>query len=205
MRANRRRREARIAAPTLRLALLALCVLCGIFLGQALVKTVPYETGRELRDYLAAYLQLEESSVQGAVFAAALLYLPELLFAFLLGFTAAGTVLLPVTAVIFGCRLSFSVCCLTAALGKTGIWAALAAAGIRCAVTLPCFFLMAVPALGASAARAASSFGRGRRIRPDRSLWLRFLILFAAAAAGMCVDLLVSPHLLGRVLEYLLS
>ena len=125
-----------VQLPTLpRLLLLALFFLAGVLLGQVLSGRVPDTTGDELRRYP--------------------------LFAFLLGFASIGVVLLPCVTAAYGFFLSFSVCCFTAAFGVDGVLLALAVFGLRCLVTLPCYFLLAAASWGTSAGLAAVSFGRG--------------------------------------------
>ena len=191
------------------LLFLAVCFAGGVILGQVLAARVPGETGAELRQYLNDYVQLSgESSVSpGTVLSTVVLYFRYPLLAFLLGFASIGVVLLPVTAVAFGFFLSFSVCCFTATFGADGVLLAVAVFGLRCAVTLPVFFLLAVPSLGTSAALASLSFGRGRRcaaVTYGRVWWRRLAVCGAVLLAGVCVDLLCSPWLLrfmlGRIL-----
>lgn len=147
-----------------RLLFLAAFFLGGVILGQVLAGRVPDETGRELSRYLESYLSLEDGNLTpGSLWAALLLYGRYPLLAFLLGFASIGVVLLPLTTAAFGFFLSFSVSCFTAAFGREGVLLALAVFGLRCAVTLPCYFLLAVPALGTSGALASLSLGRGRR------------------------------------------
>ena len=69
-------------------------------------------------------------------------------------------VLLPCVTAAYGFFLSFSVCCFTAAFGVDGVLLALAVFGLRCMVTLPCYFLLAAASWGTSAGLAAVSFGR---------------------------------------------
>ena len=143
-----------------------------------------------------------------AVLSAAVIYFRYPLLAFLLGFTSLGVLLLPCATVAYGFFLSFSVCCFTAAFGADGVLLALSVFGLRCAVTLPCYFLLAVPAWGTSAALASLSFGHGRRAAPvvyGRSCWGRFGGMTVALLAGMCVDLFLSPWLLRLILERILG
>ena len=124
------------------------------------------------------------------------------------GVHLAGVLLLPCATVAYGFFLSFSVCCFTAAFGSDGVLLALAVFGLRCAVTLPCYLLLAVPAWGTSATLASFSFGRGRRAAPvvyGRSCWVRFGGVMAALLTGMCVDLFLSPWLLQLILERILG
>lgn len=196
-------------SPLPRLLFLALSFLGGVILGQVLAGRVPAAAGGELSRYLTDYLHLDggaEQPVKTAL-STAVLYFRYPLLAFLLGFASVGVVLLPVTAAAFGFFLSFSVCCFTAAFGPEGVLLALAVSGLRCAVTLPVFFLLAVPSLGTSAALASLSFGRGRRCAPvtyGRACWLRLAACGGVLLAGVCVDLSVSPWLLRLALERIL-
>lgn len=194
------------SAPLPRLLLLALFFLGGILLGQVLSGRVPDATGDELGRYLTDYLCLDDGTERtaGAALSAAVIYFRYPLLAFLLGFTSLGMLLLPCVTAAYGFFLSFSVCCFTAAFGTDGILLALAVFGLRCAVTLPCYLLLAVSSWGTSAALASLSFGKGRRAAPviyGRSCWLRFGCVMAVLLAGMCLDLFLSPWLLRLVLE----
>lgn len=196
--------------PLSRLLLLALCFFLGVIFGQVLAGRVPDATGDELTRYLTDYVQLsgEPDLTARTVLSAAVIYFRYPLIAFLLGFASVGVVLLPCVTVAFGFFLSFSVSCFTAAFGSDGVLLALAVFGLRCAVTLPVFFLLAVPSWGTSAALATLSFGRGRRCAPvdyGRSWWLRLVVCSAVLLAGVCVDLFISPWFLRLMLERILA
>ena len=198
------------SAPLPRLVLLALFFLGGVLLGQVVSGRVPDATGDELGRYLTDYLRLDGGTERttAAALSAALIYFRYPLLAFLLGFTSLGVLLLPCATVAYGFFLSFSVCCFTAAFVSDGVLLALAVFGLRCAVTLPCYLLLAVPAWGTSATLASFSFGRGRRAAPvvyGRSCWVRFGGVMAALLTGMCVDLFLSPWLLQLILERILG
>ena len=187
--------------------LLALFFLCGAILGQVLAGRVPGETGLELRQYLEDYVRLGGEVSPGAAVSAAAVYFRYPLLAFLLGFASIGVVLLPVSAAAFGFFLSFAVCCFTAAFGPDGVLLALAALGLRCVVTMPCFFLLASSCCGTAAGLAAVSFGSGRRTAPacGRVDWRRFGACSLALAAGVCGELTLTPALLGLALERVLG
>ena len=190
-----------------RLLFLAAFFFGGICLGQVLAGRVPDATGQELRRYLESYLSLEGGGLTPSDFWAALvLYGRYPLLAFLLGFASIGVVLLPLTSAAFGFFLSFSVSCFTAAFGLDGVFLALGVFGLRCAVTLPCYFLLAVPALRTSSALASLSFGRGRRaaaVTYGREHWRRLAVCSGVLAAGLCVDLFCGQRLLRLLLERL--
>lgn len=192
------------------LVLLALFFFGGVILGQVLAGRVPDATGGELTHYLTDYVRLngEAELTAKTALSAAVLYFRYPLLAFLLGFASVGVVLLPCVTVAFGFFLSFSVSCFTAAFGADGVLLALAVFGLRCAVTLPCYFLLAVPSWGKSAALASLSFGRGRRCAPvayGRIWWLRLAVCGAVLLAGVCVDLFVSPLFLRLILSRILA
>ena len=143
----------------------------------------------------------------GSLWAALLLYGRYPLLAFLLGFASIGVVLLPLTTAAFGFFLSFSVSCFTAAFGREGVLLAVGVFGLRCAVTLPVFFLLAVPALGTSGALASLSLGRGRRtaaVTYGRECWHRLAVCAGVLVLGLCVELLFGQRILHLLLERLL-
>ena len=85
---------------------------------------------------------------------------------------------------------------------------ALAVFGLRCLVTMPCYFLLAAASWGTSAGLAAVSFGRGRRTAPvvyGRACWVRFGACCLALLAGVCAELFLSPVLLRLMLERILG
>ena len=193
-----------------RLLFLALFFLGGILLGQVLAGKVPDCTGDELSRYLTDYVYLYgQTAPEGRAFwETVVIYFRYPLLAVFLGFTSVGVVLLPVVAVAFGFFLSFSVSCFTAAFGGEGVLLALAVSGLRCALTLPCFFLLAVPSWQTSWALAGLSLGRGQRCAPvvyGRVWWLRAGLAAAVLLAGVCADHALSPVLLRLALERVLS
>ena len=176
-----------------RLLVLALFFLGGVILGQVCSARVPDATGEELTRYLEGFLQVNGEG-PGAVLAAAVLYFRYPLAAFLLGFASIGALLLPF------------VCCFTAAFGPEGVLLALAVFGLRCAVTLPGYFLLAVPAWEHSAALASLSFGRSRSpVVYGRAWWGRLAAVCVLLLAGMCAELMLSPRLVGLLAERLLA
>lgn len=188
------------------LLFLALFFLAGVLLGQVFAGRVPEEAGEELNRYLSGYVRLEGEISPRAVLPAAVLYVRYPLAAFLLGFSSIGVVLLPLVTGAFGFFLSFSVCCFAAAFGPEGVLLALAVFGLRCAVTLPCYFLLAVPSWKTSAGLAVMSFGRGRRtgtVVYERAYWVRLGSVAAVLLAGVCAELLLSPYFLHQMLERL--
>lgn len=190
------------------LLFLALCFLLGTILGQVLAARVPPEAGQELTEYLQSYVSLEAECSPRVVLTALVLYFRYPLAALLLGFASIGVVLLPGVTAAFGFFLSFSVCCFTAAFGKEGVLLALALSGLRCAVTLPCYFLLAVPAWRTAGSLAGASFGRGRRVGRivyGPEWWRRAAVCGGVLLAGAAADLYCGPWLLQRALEQVLA
>ena len=186
---------------------LALFFLGGVFLGQVLAGRVPDATGRELTEYLRGYVTLETAVTPQAAVSAVVLYFRYPLLAVLMGFSSIGVALLPAVTAAFGFFLSFSVSCFTAAFGADGVLLALAVFGLRCAVTLPCYFLLAVPAWRNAAALALASFGGGRRTAPvvyGQPWWSRVAVCAGILLAGLCLELFCSPWLLRLVLDRIL-
>ena len=196
------------SAPLPRLALMALFFLGGVLLGQVFSGRIPDATGDELARYLTDFLKVGEGEpTPRTVLSAAALYFRYPLAAFLLSFASIGVLLLPLITGAFGFFLSFSVCCFTAAFGSDGVLLALAVFGLRCAVTLPCYFLLAVPAWERSVTLACLSLGGGRRTAPvlcGRAWWTRFAVISGALLAGMCADLTLAPWFLRQLLERIL-
>ena len=93
--------------------------------------------------------------------------------------------------------------CLTASFGGRGLLLALAFFGFRCLVTVPCFFLLAAPAMGRAAALRGLS--RGRRGAAfsacGRGCWLGFGIVCLILCLGAWIELRLSPFLLRALLE----
>lgn len=186
---------------------LALFFLGGVFLGQVLAGRVPDATGRELTEYLRSYVTLEAAVTPQAAVSALVLYFRYPLLAVLMGFASIGVALLPAVTAAFGFFLSFSVSCFTAAFGGEGVLLALAVFGLRCAVTLPCYFLLAVPAWRNAAALALASFGGGRRTAPvvyGQPWWSRVAVCAGILLAGVCLELFCSPWLLRLALDRIL-
>jgi len=189
------------------LFVVALFFFMGVILGQVLVGNVPDEVGWELSRYLSDFLQTcdWQTPVGARAFILTLgLYFRYPVVAFLLGFASVGVLLLPCATILFGLLLSFSVSCFTATFGAGGILLAAAVLGLRCAVTLPCYFLTAASALKSSAILASFSFGRGRRAAPGRyENWRSCGMMCVCLFFGACADVVLSPWFLRMALEHI--
>ena len=118
------------------------------------------------------------------------------LITLLLGLTAAGLVLLPVLSVAQGFFLSFSVGCFARALGRGGVYLALAAFGPRCLFVLPCTLLLTVQGLSAAARRRD-----GQKVRlTEGAYWRRVGLCGLILLIGAALELTFGPRLLQWVI-----
>ena len=194
----------------MRFWILCVCFLLGMAAAYPARRSISADALAQLGAYVQSYAQLADGRSQQpvSVLSAAAAYLRYPLLAFLFGLSAAGVALIPLLCAAQGFFLSFSVCCFTAAFGVDGVLLALAVFGLRCMVTLPCYFLLAAASWGTSAGLAAVSFGRGRRTAPvvyGRACWVRFGACCLALLAGVCAELFLSPVLLRLMLERILG
>ena len=195
----------------LRLILLAAFFFAGVILGQVLSGKVSSSMDEELRRYLNSYFSISDEATVNArtTISALIIYFRYPLLAFLLGFASVGLFLLPVLTMVYGFFLSFSVCCFTAVFGSNGVLLALSVFGLRCLITLPCYFFLAVPAFRNAASLAAVSFGRGTtrqaQIHYGTDWWIHLCVIFVILLSGAMTELFFSPHLLHFVLERILS
>ena len=187
------------------LLFLAAWFFAGIILGQVAAERMPNETGQELNRYLREYVSLDTSAFAGVSFLTlVLLYFRYPVLAFLMGFSSIGVILLPLCTVVFGFSLSFSASCFAASFGGQGVLLALGAFGLRCAVTLPCYFWLAVPAFMTSVALARISLGRGQRSAPPNSggeSWRRLAVCAGALMIALCADLFFGQRFFHYLLE----
>ena len=113
-----------------------------------------------------------------------------------LGTVAAGLVLLPVLSVAQGFFLSFSVGCFARALGRGGVYLALAAFGPRCLFVLPCTLLLTVQGLSAAARRRD-----GQKVRlTEGAYWRRVGLCGLILLIGAALELTFGPRLLQWVI-----
>ena len=79
---------------------------------------------------------------------------------------------------------------------------ALALLGLRYLLTLPCFFVLGVPALRTSWELTRCTLGKGARRGKmifDRSYLERFLLVAVVLAVGVLLDLWLTPWLINLV------
>lgn len=158
---------------------------------------------QDISRYLADYLTLtrQEGGALSGAWALAAAYAHFPLLAFAAGFTSLGFLLLPAAAAVFGFSLSYAAACLRWAFGARGLLVAGGLFGLRCLFTIPCFFLLAVPAWSASGALLRLSLAGGPAPPPlyGRDWWLRFGLVCGVLCAGFCADLWLSPVFLAAL------
>ena len=175
---------------------LALCAffLFGVLAGHLVAGLVPGSSRGELGDYLLQYAGgtadgLPVGAVLFAYFRAPAVFV-------VLGLLAWGVWLIPGYMVVQGALLAFSVRCFVSALGRGGLYLALAAFGMRCLFLLPCCFYLAGSVWRTAKHGTAASVrtaGRKDRLFP---LLLCALILLI----GCVMELSLVPKLYSWVL-----
>lgn len=180
------------------LVLVCLLLVLGAVLGFAVCRAVPQQDRQELSDYLHQYAQatVDGRGPSASALSVAAAYFRYPLAAALLGLTAAGLVLLPVLSVAQGFFLSFSVGCFARALGRGGVYLALAAFGPRCLFVLPCTLLLTVQGLSAAARRRD-----GQKVRlTEGAYWRRVGLCGLILLIGAALELTFGPRLLQWVI-----
>jgi stage II sporulation protein M len=188
------------------LFLLLFFCLGGILLGQVYTNRISENVILEIKQYLKDYVSLDDVPyLSSEAFLSNFLgYFRYPVISFLLGFSSVGVFLLPVLAFVFGFFLSFSVSCFTAAYVGHGVLISLAVLGLRCIVTLPCFFIVSVFSFKKSAELLDVTFGRGRRTartKTEKGHFKCFAVLVMVLLLSVCVDLFISSHILRWVLK----
>lgn len=184
--------------------LLAVFFFLGVLAGIALGGRASGSVGEELSAYLSAYSKAAPRQSAAAVWALALAYLRWPAAALLLGFTALGAALVPLTAAAFGFFPAYAVSCLVAAFGTDGLRMALCFFGLRYLVTTPCFFLLAADGWQTAMGRLRAVFGKGRPLPADKRGRLRPLLVCLILFLGVRCDLRLSPFLFRVLLERIL-
>ena len=176
------------------LLLAALCA-AGMLAGFWYAGRCQEDAGQTLQQYLEGYCQLySDTGSAVSTLTAVRLYFSYIVAAFLLGFTALGTVALPALAIAYGFTAMFSVASFVGCFGRSGVLLALAALGVRVAFTLPCFLWVGTHAW-ASALSMTSC--RGRRCAPvprDSAYYYRLFFCVVWLIVGILCEQTVTPH-----------
>ena len=132
----------------LRMKLLVVCFLfaLGVVLGVLAHRGVTEQENLFLRSYLLQFAQMSSQMQDrtASLLSVLLVYFRYPLLLMLCGSSTVGLLAVQVFCMMQGFSLAFAVNCFASAMGTDGILLALAAFGIRCIFTLPCFFLLAI-------------------------------------------------------------
>ncbi len=190
---TRKPRHVTADAGTLCALMLALFLLLGILAGRAESARCAVDDDA-LRVYLDAAICRSGDDLTVETAARTLwCYVRGSLCAFLLGFSSAGVVGLPLLLAAQGFVLTFSLCSFASALGRGGFLLCVALFGLRLAFVLPCTFLLGTAAMERS--WALWSLVGGRRVQLP-ALWFRFCVCGAALLLGCALELWLVPLLL---------
>lgn len=183
----------------LRGLLLAVLFLAGALAGHLYAGSCGEETWTALGRYLDDYCRLYDAGgVETSLVSCVVMYFGYGLALFLLGFSAAGVVLIPALSGVFGFFTMYTVSCFVRCYGRPGAALAMGALIVRLAFTLPCFLVLAGAAWPLSMELFALSFGRGKRSTPVLYGSRYFLIVLLCAvilAVGVCCERLLTPVL----------
>ena len=193
----------------LRGLLLALFFLLGALLGHLYAggwdEAAQAELSQYLTDYCAVY---DAGGVSTPLLSCVLLYFGYGALLFLLGFSSAGTVLIPALSGLYGFLTMHTISCFVRCYGRDGVLLAMGVLLVRLVFTLPCFFALAGEAWPMSMELFALSFGRGKRSAPVL-YGSRYLLLFVLCAVilavGMCCERFLTPLLFRLALGEVLS
>ena len=183
----------------LRCAVLAALFLAGALAGHVYARSCGQEAGEALGAYLDGYCRLYDAGgVEVSVLSCAAMYFGYAAALFLLGFSAAGVVLVPALSGVFGFFSMYTVSCFVRFYGRAGVLLALGALAVRLVFTLPCFLMLAGAAWPLSIELFTLSFGRGKRSAPvlyGSRYFLLFLLCAVILAVGVCCERLLTPFL----------
>ena len=183
----------------IRLLLLALAFLAGALGGHLYAGSCGEEAWEALGQYLGDYCRLYDGGgVEISLLSCVVMYFGYAVLLFLLGFSAAGVVLIPALSGMFGFFTMYTVSCFVRCYGRAGAALALGAMVVRLVFTLPCFFLLAEAAWPLSTELFALSFGRGKRSSPvlyGSRYFLWFVLCAVILALGVFCERLLTPLL----------
>lgn len=182
-----------------RLLLLALAFLGGALAGHLYAGSCGQEAWEALGQYLGDYCRLYDGGgIEISLLSCVVMYFGYAVLLFLLGFSAAGVVLIPALSGVFGFFTMYTVSCFVRCYGRAGAALALGAMVVRLVFTLPCFFLLAEAAWPLSTELFALSFGRGKRSSPvlyGSRYFLWFVLCAVILALGVFCERLLTPLL----------
>lgn len=188
-----------------RTKLLVVCFLfaLGAILGMLAHRGVTEQDDLYLRSYLLQFAQLsaQPQDAAASLLSVLLVYFRYPLLLMLSGSSAVGLLAVPFFCMMQGFSLAFAVNCFASAMGADGILLALAAFGIRCMFTLPCFFLMAIGTAERAYRTTDQRNGGKKKAANGQQGSTRKIVLWALLLLGAVVELTLVPQLLQLVLS----
>lgn len=186
------------------LRLMTLCAFfaAGIAAGQVAAALVLRDGGgAELTEYLQRFSALLAQGAQDApsVLRVLAAYIQVPLLVLLLGYCSFGAAAIPLVCAVHGFALAFSTACFLGAFGRQGLLLALAAMGIRAAVTVICALVLGQWAFSRALCRLRGKKPDGETAAEHRQLLLCVPLLLLAAL----FELTVVPRLIQMALEQL--
>lgn len=183
----------------LRSIFLALVFLGGAAAGHLYAGSCGEDTWEALGSYLGDYCRLYDAGgMEASLLSCVVMYFGYAALLFLLGFSAAGVVLIPALSGVFGFFTMYTVSCFVRCYGRAGAALALGALIVRLIFTLPCFLILAEAAWPLSMELFALSFGWGKRSSPvlyGSRYFLLFVLCAVILALGVFCERLVTPLL----------
>lgn len=177
----RHRRIPVLQPPKARLYILCLFLAAGVLAGFLAGRAVASEDLLALSRYVTGYAQLTvEAQRSAGLWQILWAYLRYPTAAFLLGCTAWGVMLIPLTCAAQGFFLSFAVQCFAIAMGKQGVILALAALGLRCLFSIPCLLTIAADSFACAWRRAEH---QKPEVRDRRSVIICVFVLLTGTVA----------------------
>ena len=184
---------------SMRLLLLALAFSAGALAGHLYAGACGEEAWEALGQYLGDYCRAYEGGGgEISLLSCVVMYFGYAVLLFLLGFSAAGVLLIPALSGMFGFFTMYTVSCFVRCYGRAGAALALGAMAVRLVFTLPCFFLLAGAAWPLSTELFALSFGRGKRSSPvlyGSRYFLWFVLCAVILALGVFCERMLTPLL----------
>ncbi len=163
----------------------ALCAF-GLLLGHLAAGRISSQAILQLKDYLSAYLKLQDLSVDGMTFLRTFaVYFRYILCIFLLSFTTVGIYLIPLSFVVQGFNLAFAVssffrCAAASPLVILSLFA------LRSLIVLPSTLYF-----GSAAMQTAIE----KESRTSAGVWRRFCICMSALLLGAILEITIVPRL----------
>lgn len=182
------------------LMICAICFVVGVVVGTFSARALDVAGAHEFRQSMSWHLsQIADGTHPVPGFLSVLWDTGrDFLLILLLGCSFLGVVGLPILAGVRGFYLSFSIAAFLRAFGSGGLLTAFSLFGVGALVTVPCFFLLAAQAFGASGRLGRMAFGDGRagvEALFGRRYWMQAGIACLGLLVAVLLELYIAPFL----------